>query len=613
MEQGRGTRQPGPPRRTSFAGLGAAFLLGPHLIFGAWLLAVPDYTAFLTTQIVTLAHVGLALLVLPVVLVWIVRHVRPMVEKRRARSLAGTVSEWLLLAVALVAFVSGFLVLRSGDLGTSDKVHTVVGIGIAIPLAWHLWLSKRRGPALATVAVLVVAVVGSVLARRYLPPGDAKPVSPEFAYQTRSASLYEPSADCGECHVQDYADWRRSTHARSLELANVKDAVRLSSELNQLNLVDIGGIVNGRRPANAALAFGACRSCHSPIGFYGDDRQPMLNATGTLAEGTSCAFCHTLREVKGRLGDKKLPPFAKESFDIYAVMSQAPFYVSAPETVRRYLGQGSGNPLSHQIANWLIRWRPEVHRADYHSKVLDSSLACYGCHSLGVDDPHVPHLTYLSWEKSSFNTHDPATTTTCQDCHMTRHMTGEPVRDPYRFVPWGPVHANGRSHLFLGGNARETAELKDDDLSILEHEFNTHAATLRITHAEQAQDMLNVTVAVRTDLVGHTFPALETEVRYAWVTITALDADGKKITWTRPPKGYADFGSESPLIMASTDDFKPDTQRLIEAKSTREFVGHLHIPSGAKVAQVQAELSESTDPKPFASTTAPVVLASSAP
>jgi hypothetical protein len=415
--------------------------------------------------------------------------------------------------------------------------------------------------------------------------------------------------------VQDYEDWRRSTHARTLEIKGVRDRVRISAQPNQLNLVDIGAILNGRDGTNAALAagaIGACRSCHAPIGFYGDDRQPMLGATGTMSEGTSCAFCHTLREVKGRLGDRKLPALSRESFDISAVLSQAPFYVSAPETVRRYFGQGSTNPVAHQIANWLIRWRPEVHRADYHSRVLDSSLACYGCHSLGIDDPHAPHVTYRSWANSPFNTHDPKTTTTCQDCHMTRHMTGEPVRDPSAFVPWGPVRGYGRSHLFLGGNVKAMKELQEEDVALLEHELNRQAATLRVTHTQEVPGALNVTVAIHTDLIGHMFPALETDIRCAWITVSALDSSGRKINWTRPPKGCTDFDSESPLIMSSTDDFNPETQRLVEGKSVREFVAHLPIPGGATVTQVMAELSESTDPQPFTSTTAPVFLAASA-
>jgi hypothetical protein len=465
-------------------------------------------------------------------------------------------------------------------------------------------LSARKLAAVAVIGLLAVATGGSAAARRWLPQAPAEAAIPEFAYTTRSESLYEPAANCGECHVQDYEDWKRSVHARTLELEAVRESMERSPDLLEENLAHVGHIISDReRPISAALVFGACGSCHAPTSFYGDGKPSLLHATGVTAEGTGCSFCHTLREVRQ---DRNAPspgaldPQALSSADIFAMMSRAPFYVSAPETVRRYLFQGSSNAFARRIANYLIRWRPEVHSRDYHSPVLDDSRACLACHSLGIDSADVPHMTYFGWEHSPFATGDPKTTVTCQDCHMARHMTGEPVNESATMVPWGPVRPGARSHLFLGGNVKASLDLADEGLARQQHEFNARAASLSVLRLHRMGDVLDVTVSVHSELVGHYFPALETKLRYGWVELKALDAAGNVLASTPPPKDSEDFGCASPLIMASVDDPKPDNKRLVGPRASREFVGHVALPPSAAVAKVVAELHEFVDPSPIA-------------
>ena len=64
----------------------------------------------------------------------------------------------------------------------------------------------------------IAGVQPPVLVERAAPARLFRPLDasvPEFAYATRDASLYEPAENCGECHVDDYRDWKRSTHART--------------------------------------------------------------------------------------------------------------------------------------------------------------------------------------------------------------------------------------------------------------------------------------------------------------------------------------------------------------------------------------------------------------
>jgi hypothetical protein len=590
-------------RNASQTGWGATFLVAPHLVLGTWLFVVPDHLAFTTSQLVTLAHVVVALVTFPLAAIWVVAHLRNMRSTRPA-GITGTTVRWVLTAALLFAVVTGFVVLWGGNIVAPAALHAWCAIGVGIPLAAHFWLSMRRWAATAVASLLLVSTAGSAAARRWLPRAPLEAQIPAFAYATRDANLYEPAANCGECHEQDYEDWKRSTHARTVGFESVRESMERSPDLLTEDLAHVGKLISDReRPLSAALVFGACGSCHAPTSFYGDGKPSLLHATGLTAEGTGCSFCHTLREVRedrSAPAPRALDPRAFSSADIFAMMSKAPFYVSAPETVRRYLFQGSSNPLARRIANYLIRWRPSVHSLDYHSPVLDDSRACLACHSLGIDSADVPHMTYYGWEHSAFATGDPKTTVSCQDCHMVRHMTGKPVNESARMVPWGPVRPNARSHLFLGGNVMAANAVHDEGLAREEHDLNASAASVSVSRIERTSDVLNVTVSVHSNLVGHFFPALETKLRYGWVELRALDAAGNVLASSPRPKDSEDFGCASPLIMASLDDPKPDNERLVSPRASREFIGHVVLPAGAALDRVVAELHEFVDPTPIA-------------
>ncbi len=596
-------------RNPSQAGWWATLIIAPHLALGTWLFVVPDHLAFTTAQIVVLAHVGLALVTFPLAALWIVTHARSM-RSSSPRGFAVTTVRWVLTVAATVAVATGVVALWGGDIIAPAVVHAWCGIGLGAPLAVHLWVSTRRWAAMAVAALIVVATGGSAAAKRWLPRESPEARVPPFEYATRDANLYEPAENCGECHVQDYDDWKRSLHARTVGLESVKESMGRSPELLTEDLAHVGQLIaDSQRPVSSALAFGACGSCHAPTSFYGDGKPDLLHATGLTAEGTGCSFCHTLREVRqdrDAPSPRALDPRALSRADIFATMSRAPFYVSAPETVRRYFFQGSTSALARRIANYLIRWRPAVHSRDYHPAVLDDSRACLACHSLGIDSVDVPHMTYYGWEHSAFDTKDPATTVTCQDCHMVRHMTGGRVNESAREVPWGPERPGARSHLFLGGNVLSARASRDPELAKAEHELNADAASIEVTHVRRDGDVLDVTVTVHSERVGHYLPALETKLRYGWVELRALGATGQVLAATAPPKDSEDFGSASPLIMESVVDPKPDNQRLVAPRGSRDLTGHLTLPSGASVDLVSAELHILVDPAPIATAVRPM-------
>ena len=61
------------------------------------------------------------------------------------------------------------------------------------------------------------------------------------------------------------------------------------------------------------------------------------------------------------------------------------------------------------------------------------------------------------------------------------------------------------------------------------------AASIAVTRVARVGEVLDVTVSVHSELVGHYFPALETKLRYGWIVLEALDAGGKVLASTPPP------------------------------------------------------------------------------
>src|SRR5208282_4359832 len=123
-------------RNPSQAGWWATLLIAPHLALGTWLFIVPDHLAFTASQLVTLAHVALALVSLPIATIWIVIHLRNMRTTRPA-GLGGKTVRWLLTAAAVVAVVTGVVALWGGDIVTPAVVHAWCGIGVGVPLVLH--------------------------------------------------------------------------------------------------------------------------------------------------------------------------------------------------------------------------------------------------------------------------------------------------------------------------------------------------------------------------------------------------------------------------------------------------------------------------------------------
>jgi hypothetical protein len=594
------------------AGWIASLLIAPHLVLGTWLTLVPDYLAFTANQVVVLLHVALALMAVPV-LIWLtVKHLRGMQAPKAREGTLPLVIRWGLTLATFVAVVTGVLVLRGGDIIAAHPWHTWGGVAVTLPFAAHLWMSEQRKWALASLVLLGLAAAGSLGAKQLLPPDHVEAVTPEFAYKTRPTELYEPAEACGYCHVQDFNEWKRSTHARTLEHKAVREGFVKFKESVGFDLDLVGKIIGGAKPDHFDQAIFSCEMCHSPTSFYGDDKINPMVAKNVSSEGVTCSFCHTLRQVVTKNSQKLVATdlHQKGTIDLPNFLPGIPQFVSAPETVRRYLGQGSKSPVARLVADWLIRWRPSVHSHDYHAPVLDESESCMPCHSMGMLDaaPEIPRKVFISWRESTYHTNDPKTNVSCMDCHMSHKMTGKPVHEWVRQVPWGPLRPGGVSHQMIGGDVTGSQDLGDKEMAKLQHEMNKKAVKIAIRDVVPQAEGLDVTVLVSNEMVGHYFPGMETHNRYAWVEIRALDAGGQILAATAKPKSEEDFGGESPLIFRCTQQPKPECDTLIPAKGSREFKATVKLPAGAKAVNVEALLHFSLDPTPLSIASRPLAI-----
>jgi hypothetical protein len=287
---------------------------------------------------------------------------------------------------------------------------------------------------------------------------------------------------CAACHVEEDAGWRASAHAASAISPLYRARAKTASQNTHLDTAPF------------------CAGCHAPIGlvsgqiqtrwtWFGQESRP-LDAQGQA--GVSCAVCHGVAATTG---------VANAAY----VLDPQPF--SQPET-----------PDSLDIA---------THRADYQRPLYTQPEFCATCHDAVNPFTGLTVMsTYQEWRASRFNTGDPATMTTCQDCHF----------------------AEGRH-----------GSLRRGDL--------TSAATLMIT-ATRALDSQELIVQAQVSNVGagHSLPTGAVELEQLWLALEVRDADGNLLFASGQVDEYGDpvEGSVTFGVAWLDADGRP-TERLWEA------------------------------------------------
>jgi len=163
------------------------------------------------------------------------------------------------------------------------------------------------------------------------------------------------------------------------------------------------------------------------------------------------------------------------------------------------------------------------------------------CHNVSHTANHLPiEATYDEWKDSPYNTGDPGTTVTCQDCHMRQRpgipATGKTERpdNPGQGADNGPERKHIWTHYFVGANAVMTKDHGSEVHSKMAVERLRHAADLEIVKrsSRQKDGLARVGVKVTNSGAGHYLPTGITEIRQMWLEVKITDALGRLVFWS---------------------------------------------------------------------------------
>jgi hypothetical protein len=126
--------------------------------------------------------------------------------------------------------------------------------------------------------------------------------------------------------------------------------------------------------------------------------------------------------------------------------------------------------------------------------------------------------TYGEWQRSRFNSDDPAQRKTCQDCHM-------PEREGVTALLGG----GGRKHLFAGASV-DVARLGGARTALQEHRrLLANTASVAVTVEGCNAQRVELLARVTNYGAGHNLPTGVTDLREVWLEVTARDEAGRVV------------------------------------------------------------------------------------
>jgi hypothetical protein len=302
---------------------------------------------------------------------------------------------------------------------------------------------------------------------------------------------------CKNCHAEIYNMWKGSMHSKAFLNPLWQSAIKLF-----IHKVTAPGEI---------LQMRACIKCHTPLGFRSYlinypkndlDKVPKLPAQGIF-----CNWCHNISEIK-HIGDAR-----------YTV--DAGGGVDDPSTM---LG-----PYKDAYSN--------VHPTKY-SELHTRSEFCGLCHNVTHAYNKLPiEATYDEWKNSPYNTGDPETTITCQDCHMRQRpgvpVTGKTERpdNPSKASKYGGRRKHVWTHYFVGANSIITKRFGSITHAVMAVQNLTHAADIEIikNSTYKKNEISTIQVKVINSGAGHYLPTGLTQIRQMWLYVEVSDSNGNLI------------------------------------------------------------------------------------
>lgn len=307
---------------------------------------------------------------------------------------------------------------------------------------------------------------------------------------------------CGECHSEIFKQWKGSTHSKAF----IDPIWRAATKLFYSESKTMGQV----------LEMKLCVKCHMPLSSTSNIAKLPFDNYNRLMElpeqGTFCNWCHDINE---------------------AVHIGAEGYSVDSDTAEIY-GSTILGPRNDS------RWEnpPEgtiyFHNSEY-SEFYTKSDFCGLCHNMFQMENKLSIVqTFDEWKKSPYNTNDPKTTMTCQDCHMRQKpgipATGstEKLDNPGRSADNGPYREHVWTHYFAGGNSIIPKLMGSDMHSSLAIEKLTNAAQLEMIRdgLYEKGKLSRIKVKVINSGAGHYLPTGMTAIRQMWLDVKITDRNG---------------------------------------------------------------------------------------
>lgn len=509
------------------------------IVTGGFLTLVSKTGFWATTLAVTVLHV-LSALLLPIVLI---RFLRKHLAHERARDIfrIGKVFQSLFL---LLTYASGIALIAVGARSWLPPVHVLVGFGFVIGLVVHTGAGRKQfavgaltegakiGGVLVLLGLVLAARVNNNVNTKKSDAGESRTIANAFMQVSEGLPPYTKETmspdSCAGCHAEIVRDWKQSLHA-------VADSEIVYAR-----------VVSEFREQHGIEASNWCAACHSPLRVARD--QLNIKVADVDQPNVDCTVCHSLDTVHQPPGDNRFALKLK------------------PET-------GYAVGLGQRVSNRLLLVQPAAHRSRWSSGVANTPEFCGSCHTQS-SPPFVGHAlvlqdTYGEWKRSPFNTADPASRKTCQDCHM-----------PWNESRWTAFGGRTRSHYFAGGSvdiarlsgARERLKLSTELLA--------NTASLSLDVQQCSSDKLELRAQVTNYGAGHNLPTGVTDLREVWLEVIVSDEKGDILyqSGNVDREGHLDEGATRFGVTLGDQDKKPI--RFHDISRARYILADTTIPSG---------------------------------
>lgn len=509
------------------------------------------------TQISSLVHIALGILLSLLLLPYIYLHFKRIYGVRR---LATFTSGLCAMAVLIIMIVSGWMLIKSGEVSTSALTLTIhissslifIGISILHVLVHFVTWSQHRKTELGKfsstgkiamaaklVAAVTVAIYLSFGVANYVTdtPYSTEPIVQDYQYlygahpfapsqtETKNNQFIDERAlmtskKCADCHAEIVQQWEASAHRQA-----ASDRAYVT---NITLLAETKGI--------AATRY--CEGCHAPVALLtgqlseGGLHGGIPESPGNLV-GVNCQSCHGISQLVHTKG------VASYKFSI----NQA------------YLFETANSRLLQGLNRLAIKHNSTQHKQDMLSAVQKTSQVCASCHAQFMDKDLNDwgwvkmQDEYSAWLDSPFaGNSDPqfahTTRQRCQDCHMPKVNSNDPAADAQGKV---------RDHRFIGANTMLTTLSGDRDMFTATQRFlqsNKVRISIEPPHRSDATvnkmpinsdamqgvlqpyywykgEQASINVIVANVGVGHNFPGGTIDINQAWVAFQVVDANGR--------------------------------------------------------------------------------------